>query len=564
MRQRLVAALAGVPGARAAARTLRRGRSRASLLAQRPRHRALAGLVAAERDGEDAAIAVIGPHADALAQLVRARSPRAVVTAYSGNESERHVAMVVDGPFDVVVDLGGTAGRLRRFEATLFHLRPGGILVVPGGAVELGPHRGDLGVLLDTAGSPPEGPGTTLGRLQDFRDVVGRHVTHRVVGKDLLLTHDARQVLAKLREPEFNDYLRLAETPHRLLRTLPAEEPPPAPEGGEGPVPRRLPMHRPISSATISLREYRDVRVAPKQVLVGDRVLLPDTFRHNQWPHLVHSRLVDHGARFARPKGRVQAASLPRLSGTYLHLDNEFRGHFGHLLTETLSRVWSWPEALAIDPDARVLVGTTSKRPRPLDYELELYEACGIPRDRIDVIDRPVLVDRLISGTPLFSHPDYVHPRIEQTWREVGDRLADQAEDRDWPRRFFVGRRSEKRACVNGAEVEAIFAEYGFEVVYPEDYLLGEQIRLFRAAEVAAGYAGSGLFQIAFVPEPTHVIMVGPASYTPRNEYLMAAVHGHRVEAVICEAGGKGIQTSYSFDAEREGPYLRSLLERLP
>lgn len=563
MRRRLVAAVAGVPGTRRVARLLRRASAPTRQLARRRQHRRLAGVVAGlVAEPAAPAVALIGSEAETgtLAEQIRAGSPGATVTAYPGDESERHVAMVVAGPFDVVVDLGDPADRLRAFETTLFHLRRGGTYLVPGGAVELGPRRGDLGALLDPAGPGPDGESA---RLSEFRGVVARHVTHRVAGPDLLLTHDVVRVLAKMREEEFNDYLRAGTSRHRLLKTIPAGPPLAAPPGEEGPEPRRQPMHRPISRATISLREYRDVAVGRWQVITDERMLLPDTYRHNQWAALTHTKLLEYGPRFAVPKP-WRPGVPPRLEGTFLHLDNEFRGHFGHLLTESLSRVWAWPEALAIDPDVRVLLGSTKPRPRPLEYELMLYEAAGIPRERIVVIDRPVRVDRLISGTPLFSHPQYVHPRIAQTWREVGDRLADQAADRDWPRRFFVGRRSDKRACVNGAEVEAIFAEYGFEVLYPEDYSLGEQVRLFRAAEVVAGYAGSGLFQIAFVPEPTHVIMVGAATYTPRNEYLMAAVHGHRVDAVVCEPIGRGIQASYTFDAEREGPYLRSLLDRLP
>jgi capsular polysaccharide biosynthesis protein len=533
-----------------------RGRTR------RRRLQALAALVAGARGRDDAVIAVLGPADPALVAAVRAGSPGAQVSEVTSEGSERHVAMTAGGPFDVILDRELVEHRRSRFEATFFHLRPGGTYVVPGGAEELGDTPGPLGDLLDPSGSMPRGR-RQRARLRDFRLSLDKHVTRRVDGPDLLLGHDLPDVRVKLREEELNDLLERAETPHRLLRTIPAEPPPPAPPGREGPEPRDPPMHRPITEATISLRDYRDVVVSPKQLVEWGRLLLPDTYRHNQWPLLEHSQLVDHGPLFARRRTPVQGEP-PRLSGTYLHLDNEFRGHFGHLLTESLSRVWSWPLALEVDPEARVLVGATKKRPRPHEYELALYEACGIPRDRVVVIDGPVRVDRLISGTPMFSHPEYVHPRIADTWREVGDRLAEGAVDRNWPRRFFVSRRTDLRECTNGAEVEAIFAEYGFEIVYPEDYSLGEQVKLFRAAEVIAGYSGSGLFQTAFVPEPTHVIMVGAASYTMRNEYLIGAVHGHRVDGVFSLVPGRRVQVSWTFDLEREGPFLRELLDGLP
>ncbi|WP_182525557.1 glycosyltransferase family 61 protein [Nocardioides dongkuii] len=560
MRSRLRRVVAAVPGAR---RTASWGRGVVADRRRRRRLAELAGLVASLRGRDDADVALLGPADPALVEAVRAASVRARVTVIDEEGGKRHVRMAALGPFDVVLDCDVPDERRRRFETAFFHLRPGAAYVVPDGARELGPQRGPLGELLDPAAGVPDGTRRERARTRQLREVVARHVTHRAVGDHLVLAHDVPDVLVKMREPEFNAYLQQADTPHRVLERIPAETPPAAPAGSEGPVPRRPPMQRPITRAALSLRSYRDVVVAPRQVLVSGRVLLPDTYRHNQWPVLVHTQLEELAPRFARRRVPLPA-DPPRLSGTYLHLDNEFRGHFGHLLTESLSRAWSWPEAVRIDPDVRVLVGSTSKRPRPLPYELELYEACGIPRDRIDVIDGPVRVERLISGSPMFSHPQFVHPRIAETWREVGDRLAAGAEDRAWPRRFFVSRRSDKRACRNGPEVEALFAERGFEVVYPEDYSLGEQVRLFRAAEAIAGYAGSGLFQIAFVTEPTRVIMIGADTYSPRNEYLMAAVHGHRIDAVICRSEGGGVQTSYSYDEEREGPYLRGLLDELP
>lgn len=559
MRSRIRRFLAGVPGAR---RTASWGRRIVVDRRRRQRSAELADLVASVRGHEAAHVVVLGPTAEGLVEAIRAASPRARVTEIRAEGGKRHARMAALGPFDVVVDRDVLDERRERFEATFFHLRPGGSYVVPGGAGETGSRRGPLGLLLDASAGVPPGPRRERARFRQSREVVAKHVTQRVVGDDLVLSHDVTDVLIKMREPEFNAYLQQADTPHRVLDRIPPEPPPAAPLGGEGPVPRRLPMHRPISRSAISLRSYHDVVVAPRQVLVSGRVLLPDTYRHNQWPVLVHTQLEELAPRFARRKLPLPE-DPPRLSGSYLHLDNEFRGHFGHLLTESLSRAWSWPAALRVDPDVRVLVGTTSKRPRPLAYELELYEACGIPRDRIDVIEGPVRVELLISGTPMFSHPDYVHPQIARTWREVGDRLAATAGEREWPRRFFVSRRSDKRACRNGPEVEAIFKEHGFDVVHPEDYSLGEQVRLFRAAEAIAGYAGSGLFQIAFVPESTRVIIIGADTYTPRNEYLMAAVHGHRIDAVICRSEGGGVQTSYSYDEEREGPYLRRLLGEL-
>ena len=562
-------AVARVPGARSAARWVRRDQPAADPVepAVRPRGPVrIERLVGSLALPDGAVVAVLGPAEPELLERLRAAAPQARVIETPEGGGKRHLAMTAAGPFDVIVDAGPVDQRKRRFRATFFQLRPRGRYIVVGGAGELGEEPGPLGELLAVGAATEPAPLRTLNwrrRVPENQLVaISKHVHRKASGGHLLLWHGLPDVLVKLHEARYNRYLKLADTPHRVVRKIAAGEPPAPPEGVEGPEPRLRPGHRPITAAELSLRDYRDVVVRTRQIVTDGRVLLPDTFRHNQNGVLRHRQLVDIADDFVLPRQRL-ADDIPQLSGTYLHLDDEFRGHFGHLMTETISRVWSWPAALELDPETRVILTPTPKRQGLVEYELQFYEACGIPRDRITFVEGPVRVERLISGSPMFCLGDFIHPRIVETWDAVGDRLADSAPEGEWPRRFFVGRRGDKRACVNPDVLEGVFAEYGFEVVYPEDYTLGEQVRLFRQAEAIGGYAGSGLFQIAFVPEPTRVITVTSESYMPRNEFLMAAVRRHRIDAVVCRSGG-GLHDSFTYDPEREGPFLRGLLDELP
>ncbi|GEB12310.1 hypothetical protein NSI01_06250 [Pimelobacter simplex] len=508
--------------------------------------------------------AVLLPAADGLASELHRLIPGLDLVEAPLDRAERRFTLTAQGPFDFIVDEDEVPNRKRRFGATFYHLRAGGAYVVPGGAPELGATPGPLGRLLQDAAARPEAELRVVdlplaeARLRAIRS----HVRTEAVDGHLVVRHDLPDVHVKMREADFDDYLRRASTRHRLLSVRPGMAPEP-PEFVELPEPRPHHEGRPIDAVELSLRDYRDVVVEPYQVVLDGHLILPDTYRHHRNEVLRNKLTVDLARDFAVPV-RPVPPDPPRLEGTYFHLDNEARGHFGHLMTESLSRVWAWPEVLALDPDARVLLGANRKRPRPLEYELALYEACGIPRERIVVIDGPVLVDRLITGTPMFSNPQYVHSQIAEIWQQVGDRLAAQVAPRDWPERIFVSRREVKRACLNGADVEAVFAEHDFEIVYPEDYSLGEQVEMFRAAEVIAGFSGSGMFQIAFVAEPKRVIQVGSMAYGPRNEFLMAAIRRHRIDSIVCQSDeGRGIRADWWYDEEREGAALRGVLAGL-
>jgi capsular polysaccharide biosynthesis protein len=531
----------------------------------------VAALLASYLGNADAPLVVLLPGAPrGTAEAVCAALPAAEVLDLPADAADRRLTVALRGPFDGVVDSADRKSEdgALRFLETFWRLAPGRPYVVPGGASEVGPKPGRLGKLLRESQSTPDKPLRTRrwGRHHHVPLALKNHVRTSVVGDHLVLSHDLPDVLVKIREEDCDAFLAASGSRHRVLEVIEAEEPPRPPVFREGPEVRRTRMERPINSCALSLRDYRDVVVAANQVVTDADVLLPDTFRQNQSRLLGHKALADLAPGFAvlvTPVG----TDLPRLEGTFLHLDNEARGHFGHMMTETLSRTWTWEKALEIDPDVRVLMGATRRRPELTGYELEFYAACGIPGDRITLIPhgQPVLVERLISGTPMWSQPHYVHPRIRDTWQRVGDTLAATAPaGEDWPRRIFVSRRSAKRACVNGDLLESEFEQAGFVVVFPEDFPLGHQIALFRHAEVIAGYGGSGMFQTLFVSEPKHVIQVVSEAYSPRNEYLIAAVRGHRLDSVVCLAepyeGARVMHAPFRYDPAREGPFLREIL----
>lgn len=459
-----------------------------------------------------------------------------------GPGSDVHVVLAANGRFDVVIDAWPVDGnRVQRFQSAFYHLRQEGSYIVVGGAAE----------------ASNASPGSLGAFLAEGGPVIGEVFAQR---EDLVVTSRASRVLAELDEPRTAAYLAARPELGRVLKTIEAVPVPP-PRFSEGPIVREPRTDRPMRPSPITLREFYDVYVAPHQVVGTDRVLYADTFRRS--PHLTQRHVRPVAPRFGTPRADW-SRSARELPGTYLHLDNEFRGHFGHVLTETAGRAWTWPEARELDPSVRALVGATRKRPTITEWEAEIYEAFGIPRDRLTVIDGPVKVERLISGTSLFSNLDYVHPLITQAWDLAGDRLAAAASTIERPRRIFVSRREDKRSCRNSAAVEKYFGTYGFTTVYPEDWPIGEQVALFRGADVIAGFAGSGMFQIALVKQPKHVLSLSHSRYRARNEYFMAAARGHRLDAIISKPDDPAdFQSSFTFDFADEGERLRELLEAL-
>jgi capsular polysaccharide biosynthesis protein len=261
------------------------------------------------------------------------------------------------------------------------------------------------------------------------------------------------------------------------------------------------------------------------------------------------------------------------LDGPAYLLDSYVRGHFGHALTDQLGHFWGWRAALDRHPDLRALVfAKPGQQLAPWEYEL--LAAGGVDASRVVVAHEPTSVPVLVSSSPMFGMPAYVHPGIATTYAEVGTALASRASDGPpGPVRLFCSRRPGKRTCHNAPEVEALFEANGFTVVLPEDHPLPEQVRMVRDADVVAGFAGSGMFQIAFAGGPKRVVLVSSESYTASNEYLISSVVGHRLDLVLCQPDvpreeGAGFsnasyQSDFSYDDGREGVFLREVLAGL-
>ena len=371
-----------------------------------------------------------------------------VVEVDVSDPSEAHVRLTALGPFGLIVDdAEARATRVRRFQDVFHHLAPGGTLIVrdvpPAAVHEPDPALKGLGGLLGNVevarreGPPPQGkPGTpppaaAMLVRQDAWFLAEALDSVESVDGHLVVTSRGSRALAKIGEDEVDRLLEIrGDGRDRVLEVVPAE-----PftsrctlrtNATEGKHAHPRPGYDPPPA---TLRKYHDVTCSPGQVVSTERVILPDTYRHNQRPRLKNRYTVEVAPRFAQ---LLDTTEPTRLEGAYFHLDNELRGHFGHAMTEQVSRLWAWPRAKELVPDLKVLTAINKGR-EMRGWEYTLYGAAGIAREDIVFVDRPVQVETLLSATPMLSMPQYVHPQLAQTWLRMSDALVAEAPERDYP-----------------------------------------------------------------------------------------------------------------------------------
>ena len=282
-----------------------------------------------------------------------------------------------------------------------------------------------------------------------------------------------------------------------------------------------------ITCPPVTLRKYvGKIALVGRSLLYTDHVILPGSFRR-LYTGLPHEWLIDAGQHFARVPAKHRPDKV--LPGAYFHADSARAGHFGHIMTEVVSRLWGWPEAKASCPDLKAIYRQASEEP-DAQLERQVLEAFGIVPEDIVGVDSPVYLETVYSATPMWHnhHPSYyAHPEMVRVWdefrRNLGtDRVAGASQ------RLFVSRRptSRYRQCFNASQVEQFFATRGFTVVYPERHSLVEQATMFAEAEVVAGFAGSGMLNALFCRDLRRMIVLGQEAYTARNEYLIASLLG--------------------------------------
>ena len=466
----------------------------------------------------------------------------------------------------LVVDARPSVGatQLRAFERLFLHLGKGDVWIALR-SQRVPPDKRER--LVDLAGRfEAHGPRGLQTRWREHRRSVGRvevaaaAVLFEKNRPHLLKVRDVGAVeLLNAREPG----LRVSELASRAAGTITR-----AAMTDVGAVPQPA-FPEELAYPEARVRRY-DGRVAlpAASVAVHGRSVLPDSFRWHLTELPVANWLRDVDGRLARPRSGSMPAG-EHLTGSYYFFGYNNPGHFGHLMTEAVSKLWGWDAAKAEDPDLKMLCREHPKRPGSVSGRLEnvLLPAYGIDPADIVWATGPVTVDHLVGATPLWHNapPYYVHPDLVRDWRRLRDGLP-QVTVPPQPKVFVTRPMGANRSCRNGADVESLFASHGFAVLRPETLTIPEQAALFAQARVVAGFGGSGMFNLLYADALEHVLVLNQSEYWGRSEHLFATALGvdsHFFWSVPDGGHPAGSYPAHQADWEFDFAGNRELLESL-
>ncbi len=471
--------------------------------------------------GELVAVFLTDPD-NGFVQALSTRLPAADVRSYVVGSRDDAIVWLRSMPRPAaIVDATTRGDKLALLRATVWAVRDGGAYVATGRTVAR-----DLAV----AGEARDGESAAAARRRQELDASveilpsdrrlavvrkrGNHhftLRHRVV----------EDVLVEQFGPEWGEVIARREAYEYESRATLVMHGEPAPREKQ----------RTIAVPSLAVRRYADATCHVREIVTRGNLVLPDSFRHGNASRLFHKKIVPATAWFGRLEDRIQRAAVRYEPGEFFSFDSAFPTHFGHLMTETISKHWGWQIARADNPDLRVIMTHQPQRDRLPTWKAQILAALGVPVDDIVWVtqDESVQVESLVAAMPQLENPFYADPALGEAWETLYEGLGPDPHPEGRPEKIFLSRRSKaQRWCVNTPEIEVFMADQGFAIMHPETMPYAEQARAFRAAKVIAGFAGSALFNMMLNPQ-AKVVILSSRSYVAANEYLFASAMGHEI-----------------------------------
>lgn len=245
------------------------------------------------------------------------------------------------------------------------------------------------------------------------------------------------------------------------------------------------------------------------------------------------------------------------LRGKCLYLGHHM-DHYGHFLTEFLSRLW--PDLDFAEFDHVVAFPFIFGR-NIREYQRDLVERL-VGHDlysRLTITKGDVLFESLTIPAPMIVLNRAIHPSVKRIYENALNSNSVRSED-GAVCKVFLSRSSQlkNQRISNIQAVEAVFSEFGFDIFYPEKMAIDDQLRLYGEAAVLAGFSGSALHNVVFTPPGTLLIEVGdersPKAFL-KTQSMLNAVSQANAHKVPLEQG----EAKSEMDIE----YLRRRLDRV-
>lgn len=253
------------------------------------------------------------------------------------------------------------------------------------------------------------------------------------------------------------------------------------------------------SSETVPMQGVSILRDA----YVSDVTMIFDSSRN-----IIEQSIVDHAQSLSFEQLMSYDNEVDRIEGDASFIFKAGKDNYGHFLVEMLPKI-----ELLLDAGlhgTRIIVPTLPSQLRGiLDFIInQVYSS------RFDIINMKhsiTSVEKLLYPSAVTRH----NKQKSQAVLNFADKVLRFVPPRaDFGERIYVSRRKfTNRILQEENEIEYIFQNYGFDVIYVEELPFQDQVSAFRGAKFIAGPMGAGLTSTLFSTAGAHIIMIDPGTH---------------------------------------------------
>jgi capsular polysaccharide biosynthesis protein len=155
---------------------------------------------------------------------------------------------------------------------------------------------------------------------------------------------------------------------------------------------------------------------------------------------------------------------------------------------------------------------------------LEALDYLGIPREQVVSSSDNCLVFGHEVHVPIYSFHSGMQllDIMVDLCRELKQKALETSRVKSAPRKIFLSRKGYS-SLFNEEELLPFIEAQGFEVVYPQQHSLADQVAIFDKAEVVLGAVGSAMSNLMFCRPGTKVIELRPAANTSHRQAVSLA-----------------------------------------
>lgn len=193
--------------------------------------------------------------------------------------------------------------------------------------------------------------------------------------------------------------------------------------------------------------------------------------------------------------------------------------HFGHFLVENTGRLWCWLEHKEEDLDIVFL--NTKKKIIPQFWTF--MSLLGIPKNKIIILDQISQFDSVLVPSQAHILDVSYNPKFITPFQYISSLLPEAPK-----KKIYLSRTKLKHvtSCLGEKQIEKLFADNGFSIVYPEKLPLHKQIEIIKNASVIAGVNGTALHMALFATPETKIIVLERSDhFVPEQMIINKALH---------------------------------------